>query len=274
MLCHTAYTLLVAGLAGWALAESRHQPYRPKLVHMAATDVMGIYRRVIEGYSPIQQLCGDGDTCAEACGMGFEQCASRDGMAHCYNPLKKQTCCPSGRGDSCDDGYFCTADDGGETWCCPEGLSLEECARKYGLPGPLTSQGLPTLSSTVIGITTGAAGTVTKSTTIIITTGTSSATGHSHQTSVATGSETTESTSATKTQHRSASNSQSGETIAATSTQSSSTLLVDTGITPSPTMATTTPSLAPTSSSTPSSGGHGPVNNIVLCIAGVLAALI
>ena len=50
------------------------------------------------GYKPEQRICGDGNTCAEACGSGFSQCPSTSGLSHCYNKDAGETCCmdPSG----------------------------------------------------------------------------------------------------------------------------------------------------------------------------------
>lgn len=45
--------------------------------------------------------------------------------------------------DSCENGYFCTADKKGETFCCPEGMGLEECAKSYKVDGGLKSQTAP-----------------------------------------------------------------------------------------------------------------------------------
>ncbi|KAI0406200.1 hypothetical protein F4802DRAFT_121000 [Xylaria palmicola] len=143
MICYTSYTLLAIGLMSRALAEPFQEPYQPSLARMSTRNILALYPRAVEGYSPTEQLCGAGDTCAEACGKGSKQCTSKDGVTHCFNPSKKETCCPGGRGDSCDNGYFCTADEGGETWCCPDGLSLKECAQKYGIPGSLTSEAPP-----------------------------------------------------------------------------------------------------------------------------------
>lgn len=98
MIFNTAYTLLAVGFASQALAEPYREPYQPKLARMSTRNILGIQRRVLEGYSPMEQLCGDGDTCAEACGKGFKQCASKDALTHCYNSSKKQTCCPGGTG--------------------------------------------------------------------------------------------------------------------------------------------------------------------------------
>ncbi|KAI0965181.1 hypothetical protein F4678DRAFT_343512 [Xylaria arbuscula] len=147
MMYSTAYTVLVVGLASQILAEP-YEPHQPSLARMSTRNIIGFHRRDLEGYAPTEQICGDGNTCAEACGKGFTQCNSKDHLTHCYNPVKKETCCPNGSGESCDNGYFCTADDDDKTWCCPDGLSLKECAQKYNIPGPLTSQAVSTSTTT------------------------------------------------------------------------------------------------------------------------------
>lgn len=42
--------------------------------------------------------------------------------------------------DSCSDGYYCTADSEGTTYCCPTGMSLSDCAASYSLTVSLHSQ--------------------------------------------------------------------------------------------------------------------------------------
>ncbi|KAI1127374.1 hypothetical protein F5Y10DRAFT_194901 [Nemania abortiva] len=276
MLCYTVYTLLVAGLASQTLAEPVREPYQPKLARMSTRNILGLHRRGVEGYAPMEQLCSVGDTCAEACGKGFKQCASKDGVAHCYNPLKKQTCCPGGSGDSCDNGYFCTADEKKETWCCPDGLSLKECAQKYNIPGPLTSQAPPTPTTTII---TTKSSTTTKAST---TKSTSTAEAEASTTSATnTKSSKSESTESTTTK------SKPDETSAATSSVSTTTLLIDVSnaVTSTEAVATQTTPLDSTSSSTlpasastssvneNGSSNYGPSHGFVLFIAGVLAAL-
>lgn len=43
--------------------------------------------------------------------------------------------------DSCDAGFFCASHATNGTLCCPAGKSTDECAKSYGLSGPLVSQG-------------------------------------------------------------------------------------------------------------------------------------
>ncbi|KAI0184412.1 hypothetical protein EV127DRAFT_237958 [Xylaria flabelliformis] len=292
MIRYAAYTLLVMGLASQALADPVNEPYQPELARMSTRNILGLHRRAMEGYAPVEQLCGDGDTCAEACGKGFSQCASKDNLTHCYNRSKKQECCPGGTGDACDNGYFCSADDAGKTWCCPDGLSLKECAQKYNIPGPLTSQA-PQVSSTSTTITTTTTKpTKTKSADSSDAPKTSSA---SSTTTTSTKKPVITSTTSSKIlHHESTSKSEPKETSSTTPTtlsSSATTLLIDVssalvataGVTAQTTALdlapSSTPSTPPASSSTVSigtngSGSYGPVNALVLLIAGALAALV
>ena len=52
----------------------------------------GLLRRDEGAYAPEETECGDGATCAEACGAGFEECPS-SGVNSCYNPAAGETCC-------------------------------------------------------------------------------------------------------------------------------------------------------------------------------------
>ncbi|KAF2454901.1 hypothetical protein BDY21DRAFT_399031 [Lineolata rhizophorae] len=87
-----------------------------------------------DGYSPSSTFCGIGDTCGEACGTSYRECASRDAATlRCYNPSIGQKCCANRSGDACDDGFYCTEDGAGETWCCPDDMDLDACAAAYGV---------------------------------------------------------------------------------------------------------------------------------------------
>ncbi|KAI0469503.1 hypothetical protein F4859DRAFT_486850 [Xylaria cf. heliscus] len=291
MICYTAYALLVMGLASQTLAEPSREPYQPKLARMSTRSILGLDRRDVEGYSPTEQLCGAGDTCAEACGSGFRQCASKDNLTHCYNRTKKQLCCPGGTGASCDNGYFCTSDEGGETWCCPGGLSLKECAQKYNIPGPLTSQA-PQVSTTSTTTTTTTKATKTKSADSSETSASTDTSTKKPATTTTTTKkkpESTDSTTTPKTTHHE-STSKSGPKETTIAAPSTTTLLIDVSSTLVSTEAvatqtaldlapSSTPSTSPASSSTSSigqSGGvsHGPANGLVLFIAGALVALV
>jgi hypothetical protein len=51
--------------------------------------------------------------------------------------------------DSCDAGYYCTHDSSAQTWCCPEGQTLAQCAALYSITGSLVSETVaPTTTST------------------------------------------------------------------------------------------------------------------------------
>ncbi|KAM0431903.1 hypothetical protein ACHAPT_005156 [Fusarium lateritium] len=148
-------------LACAANAAADPQPY--KLVK-APLDGLSLARRSTPGYQPEQSVCGDGETCAEACGQGYETCPSNDDSTHCYNPAVKQTCCSDGTGNSCDDGYYCTHDTKSQTWCCPDSMDLVQCAAAYGVkdgletdtpltttkPATTSTSQLKTISTTVL----------------------------------------------------------------------------------------------------------------------------
>lgn len=126
-------------LAGSALAEP--MPYKVERVGMMSVNMaFGLARRQ-NGYQPTQTLCGNGADCAAACGASYVTCPSKDDQLHCYDPtVLKETCCPDGTGNSCSEGYYCTNDSSGQTWCCPNGMDLAACAAAYGLTGSLVSQ--------------------------------------------------------------------------------------------------------------------------------------
>ncbi|KAI5463426.1 hypothetical protein BGZ63DRAFT_353876 [Mariannaea sp. PMI_226] len=147
MLFRAATTVAVLAVS---VAAQTAQPYK-----LVTGPVLGISlaRRDTYGYQPEQSVCGAGNTCAEACGAGFDTCASNDGNTHCYNPGIKQSCCSDGTGNSCDEGYYCTHDTKMNTWCCPNNLNLVECASKFKVDGeletdaPATTSAKPTTST-------------------------------------------------------------------------------------------------------------------------------
>lgn len=109
-----------------------------------------IFARQSDGYQPEDEICGgEGSTCAEACGDGYQECASSDESVHCYNPAQEESCCASGNGSSCLSSFFCARDSETGTFCCPGGSSLEECAVEFGVVGALVSDApaAPTSSS-------------------------------------------------------------------------------------------------------------------------------
>ncbi|CAI4210601.1 unnamed protein product [Parascedosporium putredinis] len=121
----------------------------------ASPGQLGMLRRQEDGgYEPEVRECGDGNTCAEACGAGYEQCDSDDTSNHCFNPSAGETCCRFlGLGSSCNAGYFCAHDSDKNTVCCGEGKSLEECAALNDSGAlvsdvPVTSTAEPTASET------------------------------------------------------------------------------------------------------------------------------
>lgn len=143
----TAASAAILACAAHAIAEP--QPYK-----LAVMPVLGmsLSRRDTNGYQPEQSVCGDGDTCSEACGAGYTECAAVDDSIHCFNPEAKQQCCQDGTGNSCDDGYYCTQDTKQQTWCCPDNMDLAACAAAYnvdgGLKTPEVSTSAPAPTST------------------------------------------------------------------------------------------------------------------------------
>ncbi|CAH0048725.1 unnamed protein product [Clonostachys solani] len=123
-----------AVLAGTASAAAEPQPYRPAMMPVLG---MSLGRRDTSGYIPDQTLCGNGNTCAEACGQGYTECAANGDTKHCYNPDKAQKCCGDGTGNSCEKGFYCTNDSANQTWCCPDSMDLVQCAAAYSITGSL-----------------------------------------------------------------------------------------------------------------------------------------
>ncbi|KAA8573603.1 hypothetical protein MFRU_001g04300 [Monilinia fructicola] len=115
---------------------SEGMPY--KLAARSLNPAHGLAKRQ-SGYQPSQTFCSGYGTCAEACGTGYETCASTDGDLHCFDPTAKETCCPTGTGDSCSEGYYCTQATDLTVWCCPDGMDLTACAAIYSLTGVLQS---------------------------------------------------------------------------------------------------------------------------------------
>lgn len=100
-----SFTALAAlALAAQAVAEPIRlvgAPYKAasKIHKTSVRQLFGVVRRQDNsGYQPEQTVCGTGNTCAEACGAGFEACASKDDSVHCYNAGAAQICCPNGSG--------------------------------------------------------------------------------------------------------------------------------------------------------------------------------
>jgi len=142
----------IAALAALTFAASvaaEPMPYQPSMMKTSTRALFGIVRRQDDsGYQPEQTQCGSGNTCAEACGAGYETCVSKDSAVHCFNPAAGEVCCPDQSGSSCDKNYYCTADTKGETWCCPDGMDTAACAAAYSMTGGLVSQTPPPVTST------------------------------------------------------------------------------------------------------------------------------
>ncbi|KXX74783.1 hypothetical protein MMYC01_208707 [Madurella mycetomatis] len=138
----------LAALALAATVATEPMPYKPQAMKMSVRELFGVVRREdTSGYQPEQTTCNEGNTCAEACGAGYETCSSSDDQVHCFNPTVGEICCPNRSGDSCEAGYKCAADGDGETWCCPDGMSLADCAAAYGV-GELKPQAIPLVTTT------------------------------------------------------------------------------------------------------------------------------
>ncbi|KAH6659350.1 hypothetical protein BKA67DRAFT_652581 [Truncatella angustata] len=144
-------TVAIAALAGQVVvAEGVRKPYKPELARMSVKAMLLGKRQEDGGYEPDTTFCGTGTTCAEACGAGYQQCSSSDDQVHCFDAASSQTCCPNNSGDSCDAGYYCSADTTGATYCCPNGSSVEDCAATFSVTGGLSSQiPGPTLTTTL-----------------------------------------------------------------------------------------------------------------------------
>ncbi|KAH7328258.1 hypothetical protein B0I35DRAFT_13237 [Stachybotrys elegans] len=154
MLFRAAASVTILACAVNASAEPK--PYR-----LATMPVLGmsLARRDTNGYIPEQTVCGEGNTCSEACGAGYTECASTNDSIHCYNPDAQQKCCTDGSGNSCDAGYYCSHDTQNQTWCCPDSMDLAECAAAYNVVGGLETPAPATTSaasSTVAPTTTSA----------------------------------------------------------------------------------------------------------------------
>jgi hypothetical protein len=147
--------LFRAAASAAILAAAVNASAEPKPYRLASMPVLGmsLVRRDTNGYQPEQTACSDGDTCAEACGTGFQECSSTGDSIHCFNPEADQQCCTDGSGNSCDAGYYCTHDTSSQTWCCPDAMDLTECAAAYGIesgletPEPSTSAAPSTTTS-------------------------------------------------------------------------------------------------------------------------------
>lgn len=85
--------VVIAALA--ATAASERVPYQ---LSRKSNSLVALAARADPGYQPEQTYCGAGNTCAEACGTGFEQCASTDGLSHCFDKANGESCCKDENG--------------------------------------------------------------------------------------------------------------------------------------------------------------------------------
>ncbi|KAF2732411.1 hypothetical protein EJ04DRAFT_578370 [Polyplosphaeria fusca] len=121
-------TLTFAALSTAVLAAEFYSP----------ANTFGAMMKRQGGYHPTTHLCGQGETCQEACGPTYVQCPSDSGL-YCYDESQGYHCCPDGTGNSCKPGYYCTSDGAGATYCCPDGMSTSDCAAAYSLTVSLIS---------------------------------------------------------------------------------------------------------------------------------------
>jgi len=128
-----------------AYAAAEPAPYRLGSISLNPA-FAGLIKRQA-GYQPSQTYCSGTGDCASACGAGYVTCASNDGDLHCYNPGIQETCCPNLSGNSCSEGYYCTQDASDNTWCCPNGMNLAECAAAYSLTASLESLAPSTIAA-------------------------------------------------------------------------------------------------------------------------------
>lgn len=177
-----------AALAFAANVAAEPMPYKSTMMKTSTRALFGLARREEQpGYQPEEAACNEGNTCEEACGAGYQTCSSGDSQVHCFNPTVGEICCPDKSGNSCEEGYYCTADTKGETWCCPDGMELAACAAAYSVIGGLVSQTPPPVTSTSTTSTSTSTSTSTTKppTTTTTTTSSSSSTVARNTTSVA-----------------------------------------------------------------------------------------
>lgn len=96
-------SLAIMALASTAVAQ------QARVFTRASQSVkeFGIFGRQTDGYQPEDEICGgEGSTCAEACGTGYEQCSSSDEAVHCFNPADGESCCASGDGSESPSSFF------------------------------------------------------------------------------------------------------------------------------------------------------------------------
>jgi len=93
----------------------------------------------------LSDVCGVGNTCAEACGPGYEQCGTSS--LNCYNPVAGETCCPAD-GGYCPAGEYCSPVAG---YCCDSTQDVTACAASQGFTLPASTatspMPMPTASS-------------------------------------------------------------------------------------------------------------------------------
>ncbi|KAI0594031.1 hypothetical protein F4775DRAFT_462096 [Biscogniauxia sp. FL1348] len=278
MLSRTVTALAILAIAGHAVAEPAREPYQPEFVRMSTRSLFHLSRRE-DGYAPEQEICGDGATCSEACGKGYQQCASKDNLIHCYDTANKQTCCPGNTGSSCDDGYFCSADQDGATWCCPDSMTLQECAKKYGLPGTLTSE-TPSATSVPSSTLLQAPAITTSTSSVSASVSTIAGSGSAQvaancttytSTMVQSFIPTSSTFNATSTRINSSTSISAPITSTSPASSTSTTSIIT--LTDTPTKTTASPTASSNSVALGAASSNGPASGLLLLLAGALAAL-
>lgn len=264
MLFKSVSAMAVIALAAGVSAEDL-KPYKP-LMKMSIHQMFGIGRRQTAGYQPTESTCSNGATCAEACGAGYVTCASVDQNVHCFNPDIKQTCCPDKTGNSCDDGYYCTADTQGQTWCCPDAMDLTACAAAYSVTGGLVSE-------TAAPATTSSSSSTTSSSSTALITTTSSSTSVTTITTPSSTSSLSSSSSSWVVQNATVTTTSIGTVTSCTSTISSSATFAGSNSTTAFVSASPSATTSPVPVSLSGAGSTGPALLSLLAAAAFAALL-
>ncbi|KAJ6201798.1 hypothetical protein J3E72DRAFT_410159 [Bipolaris maydis] len=132
---HALLTLTLLTTSSLALTPRAHSHQQPSFAAMLRRG-SAIAKR--QGYYPSSDVCnGPGSTCASACGAEYVECPSDGSVTSCHSTTDGSHCCTDGTGNACGPGDYCTHDNRGQTYCCPENLNAEECAKQLGLDEPL-----------------------------------------------------------------------------------------------------------------------------------------
>lgn len=90
-------SVALVAFAAQAFAQQQTKVFKRSIITPSRD--FGLMRRADDGYQPADEVCNKGgNTCAEACGNGYQQCKSTDQAVHCYNPAAGETCCSTNNG--------------------------------------------------------------------------------------------------------------------------------------------------------------------------------